>query len=247
MRFPSPTHCRRPRGYDPSQTMTIHACSTAGLDRPGRFGPASVPRRRSCPVPAVGSLPVSSALIPDIADAFILEETVKILVAVAYTSYAFRPRGWSLRGCLDVRESTIPGAGQGVFATARIKRGQVLGAYPGVPRTDQEMTAKALVVPTSRFYVFSVRPGVILDPTGQDGLPSAHPVPSRFWWPFDIDCTLAYVNEPSIGLGVGVNVAVEDDTTDASGLCFVANRDIEAGEELFIDYGVSYDRRGYGP
>jgi len=42
-------------------------------------------------------------------------------------------------------------------------------------------------------------------------------------------------------------VAVEDDTTDASGLCFVANRDIEAGEELFIDYGVSYDRRGYGP
>ncbi|MEO2194187.1 MAG: SET domain-containing protein-lysine N-methyltransferase [bacterium] len=226
--------------------MTIHACFRARLDRPWRSGLCRAPRRQALPVPAVGALPVSSALVPDVTDAFIVEETFKTLVAVAFTSYAFRPRGWSLSACLDVRESTIPGAGRGVFATTGIKRGQVLGAYPGVPRTDQEMTAKALVVPTSRYYVFSVRPGVILDPTGQDGLPSAHPVPSRFWWPFDVDCTLAYVNEPSIGLGVGVNVAVEDDTSDTSGLLFVANRDIEAGEELFIDYGVNYDRRGYG-
>ncbi len=224
--------------------MTIHAGSTVRLDRPPRSGLPRAPRRRSCP-PPVCSLSVSSGVVvPEAADPFILETTFKMLVAAMYTSYACRPRGWSLRACLDVRESTIPGAGQGVFATTSIKRGQVLGAYPGVPRTDHEMTAKALVVPTSRFYVFSVRPGVILDPTGEDGLPSAHPVPARFWWPFDVDCTLAYVNEPSLGLGV--NVAVEDDASDASGLCFVADRDIQEGEELFIDYGVSYDRRGYG-
>jgi hypothetical protein len=131
--------------------MTIHACFRARLDRPWRSGLCRAPRRQALPVPAVGALPVSSALVPDVTDAFIVEETFKTLVAVAFTSYAFRPRGWSLSACLDVRESTIPGAGRGVFATTGIKRGQVLGAYPGVPRTDQEMTAKALVVPTSRY------------------------------------------------------------------------------------------------
>ena len=200
----------------------------------------------------VRSLPDATAVadsLPDIlymSNTFTIETAVKLLMAAAYTSYACRPRGWSLKASLDVRESSIPGAGRGVFATTPIKRGQVLGAYPGVPRTDQEMTAKALIVPTARYYVFSVRPETILDPTGIDGLPSPRPVPTRFWWPFDIDCTLAYVNEPSIAVGATVNVVVEDDRKDASGLCFVADRDIEAGEELFIDYGVSYDRRGYG-
>ena len=176
-----------------------------------------------------------------------LESAVKLLASVAYASFTFRPRGWSLVGeCLDVRTSSIPNAGRGVFATAHIKQGTVLGAYPGIPRTDEEMTAKSMVVPMSRSYVFNVRPGVILDPTDHTGLPSPRPVPTRLFWPFDVDCTLSYVNEPSIDLGVGVNVVVEDDRSDPRvGLVFLADRDIAAGEELFIDYGVSYDRSSY--
>jgi len=180
-----------------------------------------------------------------IPDGIVVDSVLRLLLATFYTSYAFRPRGFS-HPDLAVRQSTMPGAGKGVFATARIKKGTVLGAYPGIPRTDQEMAAKALVVPMSRFYCFSVRPNIILDPTGLDGLPSSKPVPLRMWWPFDIDCTLSYVNEPSVGSGASVNVAVEDDAKDARvGLCFVADRDIDEGEELFIDYGVSYDRSGY--
>ena len=52
--------------------------------------------------------------------------------------------------------------------------------------------------------------------------------------------------EATKGLLKKVRLEARDDTSDTSGLLFVANRDIEAGEELFIDYGVNYDRRGYG-
>jgi hypothetical protein len=177
-------------------------------------------------------------------DVSIVQSALHVLIAVSYAAYTFRPRGSSHRA-LAVSSSTIPQAGKGVFATEPIARGTVLGSYPGVPRSDEEMAAKALVVPTSRFYCFSVRPDLILDPTGMDGLPSSRPVPMHMWWPFEVDCTLSYVNEPGIG-GKGVNVVVEDDQSDARvGLCFVADRDIDAGEELFIDYGVSYDRSGY--
>lgn len=55
--------------------------------------------------------------------------------------------------------------------------------------------------------------------------------------------TLSYANEPPRGAG-GTNVFVEDGS-EPTELLFVANRDIVAGEEIFIDYGVTYDRSSY--
>lgn len=43
----------------------------------------------------------------------------------------------------------------------------------------------------------------------------------------------------------GTNVTVEDDPSDPAGLLCVAARDISAGEELFMDYGPTYDRSRY--
>lgn len=48
------------------------------------------------------------------------------------------------------------------------------------------------------------------------------------------------------GVG-GTNVTVEDDPSDPAGLLCVAARDITAGEELFMDYGPTYDRSRYAP
>jgi hypothetical protein len=146
---------------------------------------------------------------------------------------------------LEVKQSLLgEGAGMGVFAQHAIPAETTLGAYPGVARNDVAMTAKSIVAPMSRYYCFSTRPGCILDPTGDDGYPSARPTPCNVFWPFQVDTTLSYVNEPS--LQFRTNVRVEDDPDDPMvGLIFVSDRDIEAGEELFIDYGVSYDRSDY--
>ena len=87
------------------------------------------------------------------------------------------------------------------------------------------------------------RTGALLDPTDAAGALSQSPAPGLPWLPVDV--TLAYVNEPPLGAG-GCSVSVEDDPSDACGLLCVAVRDIAAGEEIYMDYGTSYDRSRYG-
>lgn len=53
--------------------------------------------------------------------------------------------------------------------------------------------------------------------------------------------TFARINEP--GRGLDTNVVTEEGSRE---LRIYAERDIQAGEELYIDYGASYDRSGYG-
>lgn len=64
-------------------------------------------------------------------------------------------------------------------------------------------------------------------------------------WPFPVDATLAFVNEPCKG-GRGCNVTIEDGAGPRE-VHFAAAVDIAAGEELFVDYGLLYDRSSYGP
>eukprot|EP00889_Picochlorum_renovo_P000705 jgi/Picre1/27735/NNA_000699.t1 len=179
-------------------------------------------------------------------DISLLCQGAKIMCSAAWYVYQQRPRGWSRQDLLCVRESSLgSGAGNGVFSKVAIPRDVVLGAYPGRVRNDIEMTAKCVLAPMAQYYCFSKKPGVILDPSDESGYPSTRPSPGT-WWPWDVDCTLSYVNEPSLHARVSVNVRVEDDKDDPStGLVFVTDRDIAAGEELFIDYGKDYDRSGY--
>jgi SET domain-containing protein len=58
-----------------------------------------------------------------------------------------------------------------------------------------------------------------------------------------VDVSLAYVNEPRAG-SCGCNVRVEEGST-AVELLFVTTADISAGQEIFVDYGTSYDRSQY--
>lgn len=179
-------------------------------------------------------------------DVSLVYQGAKVLCSALWYMYSQRPRGWCRQDLLVVRESSLgSGAGKGVFSRGMIPKDVVLGAYPGRVRNDIEMTAKCIVAPKAQFYCFSKKPGVILDPSDESGYPSARPSPG-LWWPWDVDCTLSYVNEPSLNARVSVNVRVEDDDEDPSiGLVFVTDRDIAPGEELFIDYGKDYDRSGY--
>jgi hypothetical protein len=86
----------------------------------------------------------------------------------------------------------------------------------------------------------------ILDPVCYGGNPS---VPGsvfimtillRF---ITVSTLLCRINEPPRGMDVNV-ITIEDCTTRT--VTFQLERTVYAGEELFIDYGLSYDRSMYG-
>ena len=60
-------------------------------------------------------------------------------------------------------------------------------------------------------------------------------------WLRSVPTTLALINEP----GVGGDVNVRTDEVEGEVL-FVTERDLYQGEELFLDYGLMYDRSSYG-
>ncbi|KXZ47598.1 hypothetical protein GPECTOR_34g757 [Gonium pectorale] len=163
------------------------------------------------------------------------------VAAAALAAYKARPRGWSRTDLLEVRASPI--AGRGVFARAPIPARTVLGSYPGRLRSGAEMLVKCQDAPLAASYAFRTGDGRFLDPTDASGQPSPYPQPG--WpWPLPIDVTLAFVNEPPKG-SPGTNASVEDGSGPDE-LLFVAATDVPQGAELFIDYGITYDRSGYG-
>ncbi len=139
---------------------------------------------------------------------------------------------------LQVASSEV--AGQGVFAVQWIAKGTAIGAYPGVPRKADSMLRKASLAPNSRRYVFQSTSCIWLDPTDQAGLLS-----SKLGFPLlgpSCDVSMAYMNEPPLGCAVNVEIV---DGADSLDLRFVTTCDIQAGTELFLDYGQSYDRSAY--
>ena len=160
----------------------------------------------------------------------------------------------------QVRQSQI--ANRGVFARRRLAPGTLLGVYPGRVRSESSMLDKAAVVPCCKTYVFRqascpcsshrnerssgwvcasrTNGGRFMDPTDATGLVSDRPGPGMPWPA--VDNRLAFVNEPPPGRLT--NVTIEDGREDNE-ICFVAACEIEAGEELFIDYGRTYDRSTY--
>ena len=131
-------------------------------------------------------------------------------------------------------------AGQGLFATVNIQKGQVLGAYPGVPRSADNMLQKALFAPNCKRYVFQTDLRIWLDPTDAAGLLVSKPNGSVLSWKWD--ASMAYVNEPPAGHAVNVEIV---DGVDNLDLIFKATCDIPAGTEIFLDYGKTYDRSSY--
>lgn len=98
--------------------------------------------------------------------------------------------------------------------------------------------------PACKGYTFHTSGGSYLDPTDSRGKPSRHPRSSTGfslpWLP--IDPLLAYVNEPPPGRLTNVSVV---DGADDLELVFVVTADVAAGEEIFVDYGLTFDRSSY--
>jgi len=170
-----------------------------------------------------------------------LQLAITSVAAYLAAAWPLRPRGWSRTDILEIRDSQVQG--KGIFATENIPENTILGAYPGRPRTSSEMLTKCQTAPLARYYCFRNKNDYFLDPTDWNGVPCKAPVPGLPWIP--IDCSLSYANEPPKNSS-GVNVSVEDDRNDEQGLVFVSVCNIPAGAEIFVDYGLAYDRSSYG-
>jgi hypothetical protein len=170
------------------------------------------------------------------------------LGGIAFTVLDSKPQGFlNNPRALGVRKSTLKGAGLGVFLLEPCQKGTILGCYPGRVWADHSwLTFKGNpeVQLKARRYIWRMDDGNVIDPTNSEGnLEEMVPwmLPFGLRVPYEgVATVLARINEPGI-LG-DVNVRTEERD---SRLLFVLEREVSAGEELFLDYGPYYDRTGY--
>ena len=182
-----------------------------------------------------------------------------VRIASAATTYvgivAFldRPRGSLAVSTLQVRESTVPNAGLGIFCTTNLPRDTVLGTYPGVVLPLNNNLEKLRNHPQCERYIWRFSDSkFILDPTnrvgeikdvcrgGTGGLSDV--LFQTLLAGLTVPTALCRINEPPLGRDVNV---VTDEDLNGRTVTFRLERDVYANEELFIDYGISYDRSLY--
>ncbi len=152
------------------------------------------------------------------------------------------PTGWVNEQLVESGPSTLgPQAGRGLFAFTDIPKDTVIGEYPGLrfPKAAwlSRKEGEAGVVLASR-YTWTLANGDVLDPTLPSGeLPK---VLTALGGLVKKPTLLALINEPPVGVDINVLPEVTD-----TAVTFRAERDIYAGEELWVDYGPMYDRRSY--
>lgn len=118
---------------------------------------------------------------------------------------------------LEVKPSTLPGAGKGLFAKTIIAKGARMVEYKGTVTTWEEAKQDA-----TNGYIYFIKPNYVID--GRN-----HPK------------SLARYANDAAGLarakGKGNNARFE---ADGLRVFLVATKNIEAGEEIFVSYGKRY-------
>ena len=176
----------------------------------------------------------------------------------SFVAFTDRPRGGLSvdPSYLEMKESQVPGAGLGLFVTHTLPRGTVLGTYPGVVVPLPQNLEKLRTSPQCEGYTWRFSDNrFVIDPTnpqgeidnmcrgGNVGMPFSVPFFQTILSFVQVPTTLCRINEPPKGRDVNV---VTDEDLNARTVTFTLERDVYEGEELFIDYGLSYDRSRYG-
>ncbi|XRA99583.1 SET domain-containing protein [Pycnococcus provasolii] len=200
---------------------------------------ASQPRR----VSARDALPLPLTFSTDAGTAALSLLFQAVTSTLAIRSYVRRPRGWmddDMASSLVARTSLVANAGRGIFASCDLPAGTVLGGYPGRLLSTEAYRRKLAQVPRAAEYCWQLQDAnKVLDPTDDSGVLFEPSVPCMLFG--SVRTTLALINEPAPGADVNV------DTVEGSeGVTFVLSRDVTAGEELYLDYGPTYDRSMYG-
>jgi len=158
---------------------------------------------------------------------------------------------------IQIQPSTVPGAGLGLFAATDIAKGTPLGTYPGTVLPLQQNLSKLRQFPACEGYIWRFSDNkYVLDPTNSIGLlddvvVGGNPSLPGSLWLFEnifskfrtVPTALCRINEPPKGMDVNV---ITDEDIEKRCVMFSIERDVAKGVELFIDYGLSYDRSMYG-
>jgi hypothetical protein len=183
--------------------------------------------------------------------------TSAVATYVGYIAWFDRPKGKLFvdPSMVEAKQSQVEGAGLGLYATTFMPEGTKLGTYPGVIRPTNNYMKKYANIPDAGTYAWRFTDNeFFIDPTSKEGqlydycLGGTDDLPlSNFLhqnvFKFKTSTLLARINEPPIG-GSGCNVRTEENI-DAREVVFSLSKDVYVGEELFMDYGLSYDRSGY--
>lgn len=185
--------------------------------------------------------------------------------AMTYLSlivYFDRPRGSltipDAESTLQVRPSHVPNAGLGLFTTQSLSKGTILGTYPGVLRPANTFyDGKGRNFPQSIGYSWRFTDNkYVIDPTDSQGniqdvclggsseVPFSNTIFSTIFQIWKVNTALCRINEPPIGVG-GCNVSARENL-DTREVLFELIQDVMSGQELYLDYGLTYDRSMYG-
>lgn len=116
---------------------------------------------------------------------------------------------------VQVRPSTVPNAGNGLFAKAKLKKGAVLGEYVG-----EVLSAKTAEGRDSSYFIYKDEKGPKGDGYVVDGRSMSNPMR----WLNHSKRPNAYAELQSDGR-----------------ILFKTKKSVKPGEELFIDYGPDYE------
>ncbi|KAF9114163.1 hypothetical protein BGX27_011519 [Mortierella sp. AM989] len=134
----------------------------------------------------------------------------------------------SLADIVRVDVSTMHNSGNGLFAKIDLPTGTPLGFYFGVPMTENEFDSlKDGVGMASQYSIMYRR--TVLDATDEHGQPYTDPNGPMY-------CPFHFMNEDPDG-----NVSFITGSVTNQVIC-TTNRDVKAGEELFVFYGKEMDR-----
>ena len=182
---------------------------------------------------------LQSANLKDAATA--TQNALILLFGVGYILNERRPRGSAKTDLVEVRRSSVPKANLGVFTRSFIPKGTVLGTYPGFAKEPEDaLRSKAndAARDSAKRYMWMIADDLVLDPTNEQGQLDLE-IPYLFGL-YRASTLMARINEPPPKADCNIITRVSGVQVE-----LVAERDLFADEELFIDYGNLYDRRDY--
>ncbi|CAG8483405.1 15911_t:CDS:2, partial [Acaulospora colombiana] len=138
----------------------------------------------------------------------------------------------SLDDVVEVRTSSIPNAGNGLFAKRNLPMATPLGFYFGVPMMEDEFDQVKDKVGRASHYSMRYK-HTILDATDENGEPFTDPKGVPY-------CPFHFMNEDPFG-----NMVFLEGNEVNQVICWT-KRDIKKGEELFVYYGGEVDRGHWG-
>ena len=245
----------------------VEATSATGSPLPTRLK-SSLKRYRSCSDPLAFGLPFlpTQLISADIDQTFLLTRVLALTASSVITYLALaagfdRPQGElsAPPNALVAQPSQVEGAGLGLYTNESMAEGTILGTYPGVVRTASSYLGKYGRYPHAGSYAWRFTDSkYYIDPTDSQGniaeicyggsaiVPGSIFVHEQMLAGLSaVPTLLARINEPPVG-GPGCNIFARENI-DQRTVTFMTSRDVVEGEELFMDYGTTYDRGSYAP